>query len=213
MLRTTSYCAAVVALVTAALPAWAWGWHDTTYNGGFGPGPFPPSYYGYPLDDYTASYYGGSRYREYYGYGRGFGIADMPGPVPGPLYPYGYHPPRHEPVILHDEFVPPSPEVVVPQDPNAALLNVSVPADAEVWLEGKPTNQTGSHRQFESPALKPGQEYTYTIRARWKDEGRNVEVMRLLSVHAGDKVDVRLDGAAVDPQLPMPKPLQLGAGR
>jgi uncharacterized protein (TIGR03000 family) len=214
MLRTLSFCAASAALLATALPASAWGWNDGTYNGGFGPGPFPASYYGFHFDDYAPGlYYGGSRYKEFYGLGgyRGFGVASMPPPVPGPIYPYGYHPPRHEPCMIADPY-----EVSVvaqPQDPHVALLNVSVPADAEVWLQGNPTKQGGAQRVFQSPPLKDGQEYTYEIRARWKSEGHNVEVMKLLSIRAGDHLAVRLDAGATEPSLPMPRQLQVDTGR
>ena len=46
----------------------------------------PASYYGYNLDAPHPGYYGGGDYREFYAFGRGTGIANFPGPVPGPEY-------------------------------------------------------------------------------------------------------------------------------
>src|SRR5205823_1571895 len=39
-------------------------------------------------------------------------------------------------------------------------LNVTLPADARLMVQGTRTQQTGTLRRFESPALAPG-EYTY----------------------------------------------------
>src|SRR5437763_6784079 len=106
MIRLTVAAACVAALCTFVSSALAGG---PFRNGGgyvgvgvtfpltpypYAPGPgyrLPPSAYGYPLDDYAGGYYGGGRYREYYGYGRGVGFADFPGPIPAPLdRPIGY---------------------------------------------------------------------------------------------------------------------------
>jgi uncharacterized protein (TIGR03000 family) len=189
--------AAVAALLLSALPALAWNpW--ASGNGGFGPGPYPPSYYGYPLDDYSAGYYGGSRYREYYAYGRGFGVADMPGPVPGPIYPYGYRFPRLEPQMCTMPMV----MAPVAVDPGCALLDVSVPDNAEVWLEGAATKQTGVSRQFVSPPLKTGHDYHYEIKARWKQDGRDVEETREVNVHAGERLSVTFPTASQKVSVP-----------
>jgi uncharacterized protein (TIGR03000 family) len=204
MLRTT-LCCATAALLASALPAFAWYPRDPASNGGFGPGPYPPSYYGWPLDDRTASYYGGANYREYYSYGRGFYFAGYLGPVPGgPVYPFGYRCPAHEPALVHAEPTVPAPFAA---DPTAAMLNVRVPTDAVVWLEGNPTKQSGASRLFVSPPLERGHDYTYEVRARWKDNGRDVEETRTLTVHAGDRLNVAFPSADAGPKLPPPKPL------
>src|SRR5262245_29678872 len=94
------------ALLLAAVPVRAGG--PFFRGGSFGLGFFPPSYYGYNLDDTNPGYYGGSRYREYYSYGRGYGLANYPGPVPGPMYRYEYSsilPPKRLPPL----YPPPPP--------------------------------------------------------------------------------------------------------
>lgn len=165
---------------------------------------YPPSYYGYPLTDFSAGYYGGANYRQYYSYGRGFGVADMPGLVPGPIdsYLYGmkqnaWH--RKKDVIYDPVLVPVVPG---PNEP-VALIDVRVPADADVWLEGQPTKQTGAHRQYVSPTLKPGTPYTYEIKVRWQAEGKAVEETRQVQVTAGGRINVAFPTAA----LPTPNPL------
>lgn len=206
MLRKSFFLTAAAALLASALPVSAWSWSDPHSNGGFGPGPFPPSYYGYPLDDFTAGYYCGSRYREYYGYGRGFGVANMPpNPTPARIEPYGYLYPARTHNMVHDEpWITPAP---------VAQLNVHVPADAQVWLEGNPTRQTGPNRLYVSPPLQAGHQYSYEIRARWTENGRAREETRHLTVRAGDRLDVAFPGMTAAPTVPAPRPLTVDTER
>jgi len=68
---------------------------------------------------------------------------------------------------------------------NCAFLNVRLPSEnAEVWIEGQKTQQQGTWREYFSPPLNPGKNYTYDVRARWNDNGRNVERTRSVSVQA-----------------------------
>jgi uncharacterized protein (TIGR03000 family) len=66
-----------------------------------------------------------------------------------------------------------------------ARVKVTLPsADAEVWFEGQLTRQRGTQRGFVSPALEPGREYVYDVRARWTENGREVERSRTVRVRA-----------------------------
>ena len=56
---------------------------------------------------------------------------------------------------------------------NTATIQVSVPADAKVWFDDSPTEQTGSERSFESPPLTPGKTYSYMITAQWRGPDGN----------------------------------------
>jgi uncharacterized protein (TIGR03000 family) len=78
----------------------------------------------------------------------------------------------------------------VPLDPNSVTMNVRVPAGAEIWFEGSKTGQTGTTRTFVSPPLEPGRGFTYEVRARWTDNGKEVDRTRQVHVRAGEKVDV-----------------------
>jgi uncharacterized protein (TIGR03000 family) len=75
-------------------------------------------------------------------------------------------------------------------DANAALVDVKVPADAQVWFDDSRTRQTGSNRQFESPSLTPGKTYTYDIRARWMGDDGEVTRTKHVTVRAGARVTV-----------------------
>jgi uncharacterized protein (TIGR03000 family) len=76
-------------------------------------------------------------------------------------------------------------------------INVRVPAEADVLIDGSSTTQRGEFRQFVSPPVLPGRKYHYDVRAVWSDGGRTVERSRRVIVHAGDLVnlDLRQPGA------------------
>jgi uncharacterized protein (TIGR03000 family) len=72
-----------------------------------------------------------------------------------------------------------------------ARVEVRVPAaDAKVWFQGQPTKQTGKVREFESPPLTPGTEYTYRIRATWLSGGKEVTRNETVTIHSGARVQV-----------------------
>lgn len=175
-----------------------------------GLGFFPPSHYGYPLDNESTGYYGGARYREFYGYGRGYGWADYPGPVPGPMYraeSSGITPPKW---LRPNSPPPPVPmHVAAPLESNGrvAYLLVHVPPDAEVWLEGVLTKQTGATRLFVSPALAAGGQYAYTVRSRWRQDGREVEQTQEVAVQPGERLTVRFPTGPELETLPTPRAL------
>jgi uncharacterized protein (TIGR03000 family) len=173
----------------------------------------PPSYFGYHLDEFAAGYYGGGRYREYYGYGRGVGLADYPGPFAWPGVPPDYRGPRKR--VRVDE-VGPLPADMLPGPPpgrTCVSLTVQAPADAEIWLDGVKTNQTGPARRFESPALQPGGVYTYEVKACWTEQGRNVEQSQIILVHAGDEVRVNFPAVPELEQQTAPQRFPLAAGQ
>jgi uncharacterized protein (TIGR03000 family) len=66
-----------------------------------------------------------------------------------------------------------------------------VPADAKLWFDGAATRQSGAVREFESPQLKPGKEYTYDVKAQWRDaDGKEVTRTRRVDVRANANVTV-----------------------
>jgi uncharacterized protein (TIGR03000 family) len=142
----------------------------------------------------------------FYGYGGGYyDYGGAYGPSPFYLDPYlGLTPPYFAPT--GPQGVPPRPyvpsetpgylkgqreeDMPAPTD-NAVHLQVRVPANAEVWIGGAKTAQTGTLRQFKSPPLTPGKTYSYTIRARWVEDGRLEDQTRevLVSANAALLVD------------------------
>jgi uncharacterized protein (TIGR03000 family) len=113
--------------------------------------------------------------------------------VPGygyyPMYPYEARPPvMAGPVAgnVYRSYYPPERPL-----PQPATMTVRVPAEAEVWLQGMKASQTGSERVFVSPPLRPGPEYAYEIRARWRQaDGREADWTRRVRVRAGEQLKI-----------------------
>jgi uncharacterized protein (TIGR03000 family) len=79
----------------------------------------------------------------------------------------------------------------VPQKPGEVdaarvVLMAHVPEDARVWIEGDPTTSTGTERFYKSPSMTPGEEYHYTVRVAWAEDGRWVSKEASIPVKAGE---------------------------
>ena len=153
------------------------GYHHGYYNGyhhGYNyPGYYRPyGSYGYYYPSIVLGISAQSFYSNPFG-----GYYDSPDSLYSPIPPAGDGP---------DGSRDPS----TPLDPNAAdnqaHLRLSVPANAMIWFNGARTSQTGTERDFVSPVLTPGKEYTYEVRVRWQENGQVKERTRTLNVHAND---------------------------
>jgi uncharacterized protein (TIGR03000 family) len=71
---------------------------------------------------------------------------------------------------------------------NKAHIWLRVPSDAEVWVDGFKTKQTGESRYFFSPPLSPGKKYAYQMRIRWTKDGKPTEETQRLLVQAGETI-------------------------
>jgi uncharacterized protein (TIGR02246 family) len=80
-----------------------------------------------------------------------------------------------------------------------AEITIIVPANAEVFFDGKPTKEKGTERVFLTPPLEVGEKYSYELRARWQEGGKVVERTRKIKVSAGARV--RVDFLAPPPPL------------
>jgi uncharacterized protein (TIGR03000 family) len=160
------------------------GWRSRWGGYGYGPG------YGvYGLWPYANS----GLYRSYYPYGSSY-LA--PYTVPdyydfGDSYDYG-SPVLGSTTRPSTPVQPTAPATTDTPAPaatdNTAHVDVKVPADAVLWVEGTQTRQTGTLRHFVSPPLTPGRDFTYDIRAQWTQDGQPVEVTRHVPVRAGGQV-------------------------
>ena len=163
-------------------------------NGGYGP------YYGWGLGyglgwPYAYSY--GDNWPYTYSYGDNWPYTYSY----GDNWPYDYNLPYYDvtpPVVSNPPitssdmtstgdlgYYPPPP----PTD-NTVNVRVIVPANAEVWFDDSATQQRGSVREFVSPPLTPGRQYTYEIRARWREGDHDVTRTRNVNVQAGQTVTV-----------------------
>jgi len=73
---------------------------------------------------------------------------------------------------------------------NRVLITARVPPNAEIWVDDQKTTQTGGIRSFISPPLDGDHTFVYHLRARWTEDGRQVEKNRRYDVHAGDRLFV-----------------------
>lgn len=140
----------------------------------------------YPQLGYYDSYYGGRGYGVLgYGYAPDYYYA-TPGYAVNPTYYYA------QPAVI----TPPARAVQSfysgPEEAQqVAAVTVVVPtADTQVWFGNTPTTQQGMERLFHSPALEPGKNFTYNVKARWTENGKAVERERQVRVQAGQKITV-----------------------
>jgi uncharacterized protein (TIGR03000 family) len=160
---------------------------------------FGPADYAY--GPYTGGH--GYSYAVAYGYALPFSSADTFRPYWFP-WDSSYFPPRSAAFFAPSAYpwgrrqlqahpvdtAPPLPLVPVPSGPDqqVVVIEVQVPADAELWFDDEKTNQTGPVRTFSTPPLPGGNEYHYAVRARWAENGRAVEQVQMVTVHGGQRV-------------------------
>ena len=198
------------------------------YLGGYG---YSGSYLGYGVYGgyYSGGYLGDGGYGSYYsgGYGYyrpsiGIGITSYPSslydyspPVVGFSASRTYVAPSVSPTIVTTPSSASYPDAVAgatavePEPADARCrLEVRVPsATAQVFFNGRPTQQTGERRQFASPPLTPGRTYNYTIEARWMEKGQIVDQTRTVAVTASQAAVVDFtepEGAPGPETLPVP---------
>jgi uncharacterized protein (TIGR03000 family) len=76
-------------------------------------------------------------------------------------------------------------------NPNDAGFVVNLPdPNAEVWFQNYKTQQRGVVRHYESGQLAPNQNYTFTVRARWNQNGQMMDQTRQVNAQAGQNVTV-----------------------
>jgi uncharacterized protein (TIGR03000 family) len=93
---------------------------------------------------------------------------------------------------------PPAPELIprtgLPlrvaelSDEYPATLTLEFPAAAKVWLDGQPVGgEAGKERVLTSPVIRPGQTYTFKVRAEWDAGGKTYRYTREATLGAGDR--------------------------
>lgn len=167
---------------------------------------------------------GGWRYNTNYNYNPvrdlGTDIGAFSGPYRGgyaPYYPYynpyysggfylgdGYVPsyPATPPITDQRSYYPPqqpaapAPTAPAPVTSATATIDLYVPANAEVWLNGQRTNQTGTVRRFVTPPLNPNAHSSYDLRVRYTgQDGKEVDETRHVAVEPGRQVVLNLQPA------------------
>jgi len=74
-----------------------------------------------------------------------------------------------------------------------AMIRVHVAPDAQVSIDGSPTQQTGPDRLYVTPQLEGQGNYSYKVTARWRDQnGQEQTRTETVRFSAGRTVDVNL---------------------
>jgi uncharacterized protein (TIGR03000 family) len=176
-----------------------WGGWGGGYYGGLGN--YGSGYYGSLGNGWGLTNYGwGGTYNPYTGYRLNYGLYPnnyySSGFVPSYGYTGTYYPPGYASTgvipggTTSMYYQPGAQPAAATTDPNAAVIDLRVPADAQVWFDGDATNQRGPNRVFTSPPLDPGKAYHYDVKARWTENGRPVERTRRVDVRAGQHTTV-----------------------
>jgi uncharacterized protein (TIGR03000 family) len=81
-----------------------------------------------------------------------------------------------------------TPQVIVAQPSNApaaATIQVSLPADAKLFVDGQQTTSQGANRSLETPPLQRDKDFTYTLTATVMRNNQEVKIDKQVSVSAG----------------------------
>jgi uncharacterized protein (TIGR03000 family) len=95
----------------------------------------------------------------------------------------------------------PAPQV---KQTTAELQIFVIDGDAEMWVNGVKSDKVGQTRDIIAKDMKPGKKYTYEIRAKWTQNGKDYDRKHTMTVEAGQQAGVVF--AADDREvLPAPK--------
>ena len=200
LLLASTLALAVAVILLAASPALAQfrpqhlggGYYGGGYHGGYGYysghyGSYYP-HYGYYSGRYGYSpsytHYGLGYYPGYYGYYRGY----SPWYYRGYYYSPGYYAYSALP-STYQAFYPPASAAPAGGE-QVVHFDIRVPDDAKIWFDDEKTTQTGPSREFVSPPLASGREYSYEVRAQWTENGREVTQSRRVAFRAGERVSI-----------------------
>jgi uncharacterized protein (TIGR03000 family) len=93
-----------------------------------------------------------------------------------------------------------------PAASSRATLIVHLPANARLFVDGKPTRSTSSVRRFFSPPLEAGQNYHYDLRAEMNRDGETVTARRRVDVRPAKTEEVYLKFSDLDESSERPAP-------
>jgi uncharacterized protein (TIGR03000 family) len=94
-------------------------------------------------------------------------------------------------VIVGDAGAVAPQAVAVAQDA-PATIQVNLPADATLTVDGNATTSTSELRVFTSPTLPAGQEYFYSIKAEIVRDGQKLTAVERVAVKAGQETRLAL---------------------
>lgn len=163
--------------VGVGTPYYGYGYYPGYYNSGYYPTRwgYSPAWYGnyyspgYALSTGNGSYPSYAYSSDYYS---------------TPAMPYSYSSPADSSSYYNYGSLS-------RDEANTARLNVRLPdPDAQVWVENSPTQQRGTQREYVSPPLNPNKSYTYEVRARWMENGKEVQRTKSVPIRANGSATV-----------------------
>jgi uncharacterized protein (TIGR03000 family) len=77
-------------------------------------------------------------------------------------------------------------------------LNIRLPENAHLWVEGKEISKPGTAYQLTSPPLDSGYNYTYHLKAQWNEGNAQMTRTRAVHIRAGQQVNVDLTTEGMD---------------
>jgi uncharacterized protein (TIGR03000 family) len=82
-------------------------------------------------------------------------------------------------------------------EPSRARVVVSLPADARLFIDERPTRATSEVRTFRTPELRDGETYYYILRAEIDVDGKPVTLTKRVELRPGQEVHATFD----DPRI------------
>jgi uncharacterized protein (TIGR03000 family) len=76
--------------------------------------------------------------------------------------------------------------------PAPATIVVTLPASAKLSIDGYVSQQSSGERRLVTPAIQPGQQFTYTLVATSTQDGQPVSQTQRVTVRAGQILPVNL---------------------
>ncbi len=166
------------------------------------PGNRPPDFI---TPNYQHDYFGTFPYYDNYYYF--YNVPELsPHTIQDPAYPEltDGSPPLGQavskPVTSSSSVSVASPEPAPASISPTTRFSVALPAGAEVWFDGTKVPGTGTTRAFQTPPLTPGQRYSYDVRARWPERGRDVEQTKRVTFFAGEKIRLEFEPSPAESQ-------------
>lgn len=80
----------------------------------------------------------------------------------------------------------------VPKD--GVLLTVTVPAEAQLTINGKPTSSLGATRVFAAKGLQAGKKYDFVVKMQTSRNGQPISEEKKVSLAVGDRQQIALAG-------------------
>ena len=91
-----------------------------------------------------------------------------------------------------------SAKISIPVEAAPALLTVTVPENAKLYVDGQLTNGSGTTRQFHTPSLQPGQTYYYEMKVEVEMDGDVKTQTKRVLVESGATLSESFDNLQDD---------------